>query len=112
MKDDNRGRDIGKLNRKSALTPAQREELAEYQKSVRPREVMKALEPTIRDYNLLFGGPMAKSEKAKVKLRKLVYEAISLGLEDQLPAKLVEDVGLKTDPNPRVPPEDDTGAPF
>lgn len=119
MADNNRGRDIGKLRRmapqeKKPLTLGEQEDIKEQKRRRKGRNVMKQLEPRIRELNgSLMGTPVKLPSKMYERQRKLVTEALSLGLDDKLPEALLKEVGLASEPNPKVPDEDDDGsAPF
>lgn len=117
MADNNRGRDIGKLRiyapqERDPATMSEVEAAAERKRMLARRKVMAKLEPTIREQESLFGIGSTLSDKQRDKLRKLVLEALSLGLDDKLPRGLLSRVGLTPEPNPTVHVEDDGKAPF
>jgi hypothetical protein len=55
---------------------------------------------------------VVKTQKDHDKLRDLVLRAIGLGGEDKLPVALLDEVGLRSEPNPTGHVEDDGKAPF
>jgi hypothetical protein len=55
---------------------------------------------------------VVKTQKDHDKLRDLVLRAIGLGGEDKLPVSLLDEVGLRSEPNPTVHVDNDGKAPF
>lgn len=117
MADNNRGRDIGKLRvhapqERDPATMAEAEAAAERKRMLDLRAVLRKLEPDIRRHSALFDSGVVKTQKDHDKLRDLVLRAIGLGGEDKLPVGLLDEVGLRSEPNPQVPREDHDGPPF
>lgn len=117
MADNNRGRDIGKLRvyapqERDPATMSEAEAAAERKRMLDLRAVLRKLEPDIRRHSALFDSGVVKTQKDHDKLRDLVLRAIGLGGEDKLPVSLLDEVGLRSEPNPTVHVENDGIAPF
>lgn len=117
MSDNNRGRDIGKLRvyapqERDRATISEAEAAAERKRMLDLRAVLRKLEPDIRRHSALFDSGAVKTQKDHDKLRDLVLRAIGLGGEDKLPVSLLDEVGLRSEPNPTVQVADDGKAPF
>ena len=117
MADNNRGRDIGKLRvhalmERDPVSLSEAEAAAERKRMLDLRTVLRKLEPDIRRHSALFDSGTVKTQKDHDKLRDLVLRAIGLGGEDKLPVALLDEVGLKSEPNPTVQVEGDGKAPF
>jgi hypothetical protein len=120
VSDSNRGRDLPRAPKFQRIKGIPKQDTPGYSATVaRRREtVWKALDRATRahGFNTLLEQMASTtllvglSEKSKEKERKLIVEALALGLTVH-PGMLTR-YGLEEQPNPKVPPSDPDEAPF